>query len=136
MNGPQDAFSESAFRPPGFRRNDWQPPLWARTAVWLVKDLGVSVTALIVVTAVLLGWVDSPLMRLRDIDSRTLTQSEALGRHTDATLTFQLALLESLRKQRCMTALSGMVMSSDTLTKAALAADPCVFLENLPRRGP
>jgi hypothetical protein len=133
---PQDSFSPGGFQPPNFRHNDWTPPLKVRTAIWIVKDLGVPVTALAVISAVLLGWVDSPLMRLRDIDARQIALESLLVKHVDAGLAFQLAVLESGRKQRCISALAAIVSNPLVIASAALADNPCVVLENLRANAP
>lgn len=128
---PHDSFSPGAFRPSGFRRDDWTPPLAVRTAVWLIKDIGVPVSLLVLIALVALGRVDSPLMRLLDIDTRTIAIMASLDSHDAVSSRFQLTLLDTLRKQRCMTAIAGIVTSSDVLARAALADNPCSVLETM-----
>lgn len=121
-----DAFSHIAFQPPsdGGKHGDWQPPMVIRTAVWLVKDVGVPVVLTGVFVAAVLGWVDTPLNRIPSIER--LLQEHALSNDK-----FQGELVEGLRKQRCMTAVTNLSASADVIASAALAQDPCVYLENI-----
>ena len=125
---PPDAFDPGAFRH-GVPNGNWQPPVMVRTAVWLVKDVGVPVVLTGVFVAVMLGWLDSPLLRLVPID-------RMLVEHARETKDFQDSLRADLRKQRCMTAITATTYDATVIQQAAISIDPCAMLENLPRPRP
>ena len=124
---PKDAYARDSFQPPHINGN-WQPPVLVRTVVWLVKDVGVPVVLTGVFVAAVLGWVDTPLNRIAHIE-RTLVD------HASTAEKFNGELTDGLRKQRCMTAVTNLTASAETIATAALAQDPCVYLEHTMRRG-
>jgi hypothetical protein len=119
---PFDAWSPGAFQGP----NGWQPPQLVRLAVWLVKDVGVPVVLSGILIAVVLGWVDSPLTRIAHIE--VLVQQ-----HAQQSDTFQRDLLEGLRRQRCLAGLTNILSQPELIAAAALAENPCTWLEHFAR---
>jgi hypothetical protein len=110
--------------------NGWAPPGWARAAAWAVREVGAPLTVLFLVAAAMFGWVDTPLLHLHRLPA---IQRE-LEAHERAATTLQAELIRSFEKQRCLTAISVITQSRDTIITAALSRDPCAILESMASR--
>lgn len=121
---PLDSWSPGAFQVTP--TNGWQPTDVVRTAVWLVKDVGLPVVLSGVLVAVILGWVSSPLSEIGRV--KALLES-----HVASQEDFQRKLLDGIRNQRCLTAVTALTYNAEIVAAAALSSEPCVYLENMPR---
>jgi hypothetical protein len=96
-------------------------------------ELGLSLILSGILIAVFLGIVDTPGAR-RAFDEASLA-NQKLEAHSESTDRFQKDLLEGLRRQRCMTAVSNLPVAAETIASAALSNDPCAWLEYSMRKG-